>query len=233
MKTVVVSGGTRGIGLAVCKLFAEKGYRVVAFYSKDEESAKKARETLPQAEFIRVDVSEEEEVKLALGNLPRIDVLVNNAGVSSFGQVQDISAQEWRRVFSVNTDGAFFCTKYAAKKMISQGEGAIINISSVWGQTGGSCESAYSATKGALISFTKAVAKELAPSSVRVNCVAPGVIDTEMNGKFSEEELAALCGEIPLMRMGKAEEVASAVLFLAENGYITGEVLSVNGGFFI
>lgn len=233
MKRVLVTGGTKGIGLAVCRLFSQKGYAVTAFYSEDEAAAAAARESLPEAEFLKVDVSDERAVREAFSAIGSLDVLVNNAGVCSFGQIQDIAGEEWRRVFSVNADGTFYCAKYASKTMISAGKGAIVNVSSVWGQTGGSCESAYSAAKGAVVSFTKALAKELAPSGITVNCVAPGVIDTSMNAHLSEGEVAALCEEIPLGRIGSPEEVASAVWFLAEHGYITGEVLSVNGGFFI
>ena len=165
--------------------------------------------------------------------MSQIDLLVNNAGISLYKQVQDIAAREWDEVFSVNAKGAFLCCKHAVKKMIARQSGAIVNISSVWGQTGGSCESAYSASKGALIAFTKALAKELAPSCITVNCVCPGVIETQMNARFSQAELSALREEIPLGRLGTGEEVAAAVLFLAENRYVTGQILGVNGGFVI
>lgn len=233
MKRALVTGGTRGIGFSVCRLFAEHGYLVTALYSREGEGAERAKALLPAVNFICADVSDEEAVRRAVAGMPDIDVLVNNAGVALFAQVQDTSAEAWERVLSVNAGGTFFCCKHAAKKMISRGSGAIVNISSVWGQTGGSCESAYSASKGAVAAFTKALAKELAPSGITVNCVAPGVIDTEMNAHFTAEERAALCEEIPLGRMGSADEVARAVLFLAENGYITGQTLAVNGGFYI
>ena len=232
MKEALVTGGTRGIGLAVCELLVKNGYRVTALYSKDEESASLARGALPGVRFRRADVASEEEVRAVFHGFSRLDLLVNNAGIELYKQVQDTSFTEWKRVMEVNAGGAFLCSKYAVPKMLDEG-GAIVNISSVWGQTGGSCESAYSASKGALIAFTKALAKELAPSQITVNCVCPGVIDTAMTRHFSQEEQDALTNEIPLMRFGTAEEVASAVLFLAQNRYITGEVLSVNGGFYI
>ena len=232
MKRALVTGGTRGIGLAVCALLSGEGYAVTALYGRDERAAELAREKVAGLRTVRADVSREEEVCAALAELPSLDLLVNNAGVALFKQVQDTSAEEWRRVNDVNAGGAFYCTKHAVKKMLDRG-GAIVNVSSVWGESGGSCESAYSASKGALIAFTKAVAKELAPSAITVNCVCPGVIETDMNARLNAEERAALCEEIPLGRFGTGEEVARAVLFLAENRYITGQVLSVNGGFYM
>lgn len=232
MKRALVTGGTRGIGLATCKLLLEKGYSVTALYSKDEESAKRAKELLPELTLIRADVANEEDIEAVFKSIPALDLLVNNAGVALYKLVQDTTIREWEHVLGVNAGGAFLCCKYAVKKMLEKG-GAIINVSSVWGQAGGSMESAYSASKGALIAFTKALAKELAPSSVTVNCVCAGVIDTDMNKRLSKEERAALEEEIPLGRFGTPEEVASAIVFLAEHRYITGESLSVNGGFYI
>lgn len=232
MKYALVTGGTRGIGLAVCRLLLREGYSVTALYSRNEADAERARKELPQIRFVRADVSDEGAVRAVFEGLPRLSVLVNNAGVDLFGQVQDTAWTDWRRVVDVNAGGAFLTSKYAVDKMKEEG-GAIVNVSSVWGQTGGSCESVYSASKGALIAFTKALAKELAPCNITVNCVAPGVIDTEMNGRLNQEERRALEKEIPLARFGRAEEVASAVLFLVNNRYVTGETLSVNGGFYI
>ncbi|MDE7296186.1 MAG: SDR family oxidoreductase, partial [Clostridia bacterium] len=196
---------------------------------KDLEEAKKA---LPQVNFLRADVAREQDVSAVFSQISSLDLLVNNAGVCSFAQVQDITAEEYARVMNTNAGGQILCAKYAVKKMLERG-GAIVNISSIWGETGGSCESLYSASKGAVIAFTKALAKELAPSGIRVNCVSPGVIDTEMNARLSKEEKAALAEEIPLGRFGSAEEVARAVLFLAEAEYITGQVLAINGGLYI
>lgn len=232
MKRAVVTGGTRGIGLAVSRLLLEKGYAVTAVYSRDEEAAAKARSELPLLRVVRADVSSEEEVMRFLAPFPSLDVLVNNAGIALFSQVQDTALRDWERVMAVNAGGTFLCCKHAVKKMLDGG-GAIVNIASVWGETGGSCESAYSASKGAVIAFTKALAKELAPSHITVNCISPGVIDTQMNAHLSMQDRAALCGEIPLGREGTAEEVARAVLGLIGNGYITGQVLGINGGFYI
>lgn len=232
MKRALVTGGTRGIGLAVSKLLSERGYAVTALYARDERAAQAAREQIAGLQTVKADVAREEEVAAVFAQLPSLDVLVNNAGVALYKQVQDTSADDWRRVTDINAGGAFLCTKYAVKKMLERG-GAIVNVSSIWGEAGGSCESVYSASKGALIAFTKAVAKELAPSNVTVNCVCPGVIETEMNAHLSAQERAALCEEIPLGRFGTGEEVARAVAFLAEHRYITGQVLSVNGGFYM
>ena len=231
MKTVLVTGGTRGIGASISKAFLKKGYRVVAVYQSDEENARLIEQT--GVEIYRADVSNEREVKDLFDKVGRVDILVNNAGVSLIKQIQDVSFEEWQRLFAVNVGGAFLCTKEAVKGMISRQNGLIVNISSVWGEVGASCESVYSSSKSALIGFTKALAKELGYSGIRVNCVSPGVIDTAMNARFSDEEKQAMIGEIPLQRLGFGEDVAKAVLFLEENEYVTGIDLPVNGGFSI
>ena len=231
MKTVLVTGGTRGIGVSISKAFLKKGYRVVAVYQSDEENARLIEQT--GVEIYRADVSNEREVKDLFDKVGRVDILVNNAGVSLIKQIQDVSFEEWQRLFAVNVGGAFLCTKEAVKGMISRQNGLIVNISSVWGEVGASCESVYSSSKAALIGFTKALAKELGYSGIRVNCVSPGVIDTAMNARFSDEEKQAMIEEIPLQRLGFGEDVAKAVLFLEENEYVTGIDLPVNGGFSI
>lgn len=231
MKTVLVTGGVRGIGLEIARAFLKKGYRVFVSYSKDDENALKAeKEGLSVLKF---DVSEEAEVRAAFEAIGAVDILVNNAGVSLIKQIQDTSAEDFDRVLSVNLRGAFLCTREAVKGMLKKGAGLIVNISSVWGEVGGSCESVYSASKGGLIAFTKALASELGYSGIRVNAVSPGVIDTQMNAHFSEEEKTMMKSEIPLGRIGAGEDVAKAVLFLEENDYITGIDLPVNGGFSI
>ena len=231
MKTVLITGGVRGIGKAIALAFLKKGYRVVATYSKDEEGA--TTTAAEGVEVYRADVRKEEDVVALFKKIGVVDVLVNNAGVSLIKQIQDVEKAEIDDLFAVNVIGAILCSREAAKGMISRQSGLIVNISSVWGEVGASCESVYSASKGALIAFTKALAKELGWSGIRVNCISPGVIDTKMNGHFSSEEKAALVEEIPVGRMGRAEEVASAVIFLEENGYVTGVDLPVNGGFSI
>lgn len=231
MKTVLVTGGVRGIGLAIAKEFQKKGYRVCVTYSKDEESAASAK--ADGLEVYRADVADENAVMALFQTVGRVDILVNNAGVSLIKQIQDVSYAEFERLMAVNVGGAFLCSREAAKGMINRQSGLIVNISSVWGEVGGSCESVYSASKAALVGFTKALAKELGWSGIRVNCVSPGVIDTPMNAHFTQEEVLAMQEEIPVGRMGTGEEVAKAVIFLEENEYVTGVDLPVNGGFSI
>ncbi len=231
MKTIVITGGVRGIGKDIALAFQKKGYRVCVTYSKDEESAKRMQEV--GIEVYRADVCDEKQITDLFQKVGRVDILVNNAGVSLIKQIQDTSYEEYLKVMNINMGGVFLCTREAAKGMISQQSGLIVNISSVWGEVGGSCESVYSASKAAVLGFTKALAKELGYSKVRVNSVSPGVIDTPMNAHFSEEEMTAIQEEIPMGRIGKGADVAAAVLFLAENDYITGIDLPVNGGFSI
>ena len=231
MKTVLITGGTRGIGASISKAFLKKGYRVVAVYKSDEENARLIERA--GAEIYKADVSNESEVKALFEKIGGVDILVNNAGVSLIKQIQDVSYEEWQRLFAVNVGGAFLCVKEAAKGMIDRQSGLIVNISSVWGEVGASCESVYSSSKAALIGFTKALAKELGYSGIRVNCVSPGVIDTAMNACFTAEEKQALSEEIPMQRFGTGEDVAKAVLFLEENEYVTGVDIPVNGGFSI
>ena len=228
-KTVLVKGGVRGIGKAVALAFLKKGYRVCAAYSSDEDSARETAEA--GVEIYRADVTEEAEIKTLFQTIGGVDILVNNAGISLVKQIQDVTIEEWNRLFAVNVTGAFLCTREALKGMISKKSGLVVNISSVWGEVGGSCESAYSASKAALLGFTKALSKELGWSGIRVNCVSPGVIDTRMNAHFSKEDMAALKEEIPAGRLGTGEDVAKTVLFLEENDYVTGADIPVNGGF--
>ena len=231
MKTVLVTGGVRGIGKSISLAFLKKDYRVCAVYSRDEESALAVKNQ--GVETYKADVSKESDVKALFEKIGNVDVLVNNAGISLIKQIQDVTASEFERVMSVNVGGAFLCAREAAKGMIEKKSGLIVNISSVWGEVGGSCESVYSASKAALIGFSKALAKELGWSGIRVNSISPGVIDTPMNAHFTKEELAALCDEIPMGRLGLGEDVAKAVLYLEENDYVTGIDLPVNGGFSI
>ncbi len=231
MKKVLITGGTRGIGKGIALAFLKKGYRVCVTYVSDEESAAKAQAL--GLETYKTDVANESEVRALFEKIGAVDILINNAGVALIKQIQDVTYEEYRRLTSVNVGGAFLCAREAAKGMIARRSGLIVQISSVWGEVGGSCESVYSASKAALIGFTKALAKELGWSGIRVNCVSPGVIDTAMNARFSKEEKDALCEEIPAGRMGSVDEVASAVLFLEENEYVTGADIPVNGGFSI
>ena len=238
MKTALITGGTKGIGKAIALAFLQQGYEVVLNYDSDEAAALAAQEEFNMMGYcpllLRADVSDEKQVVDMFRDFfsiyGKIDVLVNNAGISQINVFQDTTPEEWDRIFGVNVKGAYLCCREVVDKMIGRG-GSIINISSIWGEVGASCEVAYSASKGAVIAFTKALAKELAPSKVRVNCVSPGVIDTGMNAHLSSTEMDELINQIPLGRLGRPEEVAKACVYLAENAYVTGEVLSVGGGF--
>ena len=236
MKTVLITGGSRGIGCAMVKLFSEKGYRVAFTYNKSEKEAKDLALSCG-ALAIKADSGCERDVISAVETTVRefgfVDVLINNAAVSSFSLFTDLTLDDWRKMFYVNVDGAFLYSREVLKHMIREHKGRIINISSMWGEVGSSCEVHYSATKAALIGMTKALAKEVGPSGITVNCIAPGVVDTEMNSAISKEDKDALVSETPLMCIGKPEDVAEAALFLAGDGskFITGAVINVNGGF--
>ncbi len=238
MRNILITGGSRGIGAACAEAFAAKGDMVYIIYEKNDSAAEKTAAKIG-AVAIRADISNEAQVKSAADTIHSlcggIDVLVNNAAISQIKLFSDITAEDWDRMFGVNVRGTFLVTKAFLPNMIRKKIGKIINISSIWGETGGSCEVHYSASKAAIIGFTKALAKELSLSGICVNCVAPGVIDTEMNGHISREDMCALCEEIPLSRIGSTKEVADTVLFLASSAadYITGQVLSVNGGMYI
>lgn len=235
MKKILITGGSRGIGAACVRLFAGEG-RMTAFtyvHSGDDALAL-ARETGALA--FRCDQRDEQDVNELKAALPFTpDVLVLNAGVSSTGLFQDTTAEEWDRVFDTNVRGSFLIARAFLPGMISRKSGSVIFISSMWGQTGAACECAYSASKAALIGLTKALAKETGPSGVRVNCVCPGVIMTDMMKSYTAEDIAALAEDTPLERNGTPQDVAKAVYFLAgENAsFITGQVLPVNGGFVI
>ena len=239
MKTALITGGTKGIGKAVAQRFLEEGYEVILNYWHDEDSALATQNEFNELDYcpvlMRADVSDEVQVKEMFAEIFRIfgglDVLVNNAGISKVNVIQDTTLADWEEVNGVNLRGVFLCSREAVRSMISHGRGAIVNIASVLGEVGASCEVAYSATKGGVIAFTKALAKELAPSHITVNCISPGVIDTEMNGNLSAEEMEELINQIPLGRLGNGADVASAVLFAAESSYMTGEVISIGGGF--
>ena len=231
---VLITGGSRGIGAAAVRAFSARGDRVAFFYEKeDEKAAAVAAETGALA--VRCDVADEAAVNAAFAQLPGTDLLINNAGIADYALINTITPERWHRLFAVNVDGAFYCIRAALPHMLRQQSGCILNVSSMWGQIGASCEAAYSATKGAILALTKALAKELGPSHITVNCVAPGVIDTEMNGGLDSEALAALAEETPLGRIGTAEEVAESVWFLAGGGapFLTGQVIQPNGGIVI
>lgn len=236
-----VTGGSRGIGASIVKALANKGYRVVFTYNKNENQAMQVCKELNDFDIqcIKLDVSDYKSaytiIKGILEENNRIDVLVNNAGVSSDGLFTDMTPEEWDNVFNVNVKGVFNVTKPVAQQMVRQHYGRIINISSMWGQVGASYEVAYSASKAAVIGFSKALAKELAPSGITVNCICPGVISTDMLNVYSDEDISMLIEETPVGRIGKPDDIAKAVCFFAskEADFITGQVLGVNGGFVI
>jgi len=243
MPSVLITGASRGIGRAAALAFAKEGWWVAANYNNSEAEALSLVEEIKAmggtAIAVKCDVSDYAAcaamVKQAETAFGRIDALVNNAGVSCDMLFTDTTPADWRRTFAINADGAYNCCHAVLNGMISRKSGSIINVSSIWGVTGGSCEVAYSASKAALIGLTKALAKEMGPSNIRVNCIAPGVIDTEMNKNLTPEDIAALSDETPLCRIGTPEEVAETILFLASEkaSFITGAVLGVNGGLII
>ncbi len=230
MKHVLVTGGSRGIGRAAVELFCRKGYSVSFFYHSRVEEAQ-ALERRLGARGICCDVSDGDCVRDAVAALPPVDVLINNAGLSHYGLISQITSEEWDRLFAVNVKGIYHCVNAVLPHMLARQEGAIVNVASMWGQVGASCEAAYSATKGAVIALTKALAQELGPSGIRVNCLSPGVILTDMVGNLSPETLEELAEECPLGRNGMPEDVAQGLLYLAEAEFVTGQILGVNGGF--
>lgn len=219
MKKVLVTGGATGIGKACALLFEKEGYDVYITYNRTEPDY--------DVKKIKCDLKNTDEIKTLFDTEHGFDILVNNAGVSLIKMINDVTDSDYEAVTAVNERGVYFMCKYALKDMINKKSGAIVNISSMWGQCGASCETLYSMTKAGVIGLTKALAQEVAPSGITVNCVAPGIIDTRMNDMFSEDELK---DEVPLGRLGTPNEVAKAVMFFAENPYVTGQVLGVNGG---
>lgn len=217
---ILITGAATGIGKATALLFKEKGYNVFVTYNKTPVD-------YDGVTAIQCDLSKVDEIRNLFDSIEDIDVLVNNAGISLIKMINDVSEEDYENITAVNERAVYFCSKYAVLKMLKKHSGAIINISSMWGQLGASCETLYSMTKAGVIGLTKALASETAPSGITVNCICPGIIDTRMNRQFDSEELAK---EVPLGRLGTPEEVAKAVLFFAENNYITAQILGVNGG---
>lgn len=230
MKHVLLTGGSRGIGAETVRTFAAAGYQVTFFYEKNEAAAKKlSQETGACA--IKCDVADEKCVFSAVEELPAVDILINNAAISHTGLISHVSEEEWNRIFAVNVGGVFHCVKAVLPSMLQKQSGCILNVASMWGQVGASCEVAYSASKGAVIAMTKALAQELGPSGIRVNCVSPGVIMTDMCAEYDEETLRGLAEESLVGRNGTPADVAKALLYLAQAEFVTGENLAVNGGF--
>lgn len=237
-KIVVVTGSSRGIGAEIVKLLAKSGHTVILNYNKSEDCAKSVENELKNlgyaVDIFKADVSKKEEaeslVKFAVNKYGKIDVLINNAGISQTKLFTDITDEDWQNMMNNNLNSAFYCTREAVKNMIHNKQGLIINMSSIWGVTGASMEVHYSTAKAGLIGFTKALAKELGPSNIRVNAIAPGIIDTDMCSEYSVKEKDKIKEEIPLERIGTAENIAKCVKWLIEDDYVTGEVISINGG---
>ena len=232
MKTVVITGGSRGIGAAAVELFAARGDRVYFLYGSSHEAAKAVAEKTG-AMPICCDVSDGAAVRAAFEKIGDVDVLICNAGLAHYGLMSMLAESDWDRLFNVNVKSIYHCVNAAMPSFLKKQSGSVITVSSMWGQVGASCEAAYSATKGAVIALTKALAKELGPSGIRVNCVSPGLILTDMCASLDPEVLEAMAEETPLGRNGKPEDVAKAMEFLADARFVTGQVLPVNGGYVV
>ena len=230
MANVVITGGSRGIGKAAVELFAARGDRVWFLYEKHHDAAREVAENTG-ATPICCDVADKAAVQQAFAGIADVDILICNAGVMHFGLLSDMEESAWDRLFAVNVKGVYNCVGAAMPSFLKKHSGSIITVSSRWGQVGASCEAAYSATKGAVIALTKALAKELGPSGIRVNCVAPGVILTDMCAHVEPQILEELAQENPVGRNGRAEEGAKAFAYLADADFVTGQVIAVNGGF--
>lgn len=240
-KVIIVTGGSRGIGASIVRLLAKDDNKVILNYNKSEESAKRIQKELEKEsikiDIFKADVSKKADVLAMISYVivkyHRIDVLINNAGISQERLFTDINDEEWNEIIDVNLNSVFYCTKSVIPYMIQKKCGCIINISSIWGVTGGSCEVGYSTSKAAIIGLSKALAKEMGPSNIRINCIAPGIIDTDMNRNLNDDDIEAIKGEIPLNRIGLTEDIAKCAKWLIEDNYTTGQVININGGWYI
>ena len=232
MSTVVITGGSRGIGAAAVERFAARGDQVYFLYEKNHQAAHTVAQKTG-ATAICCDVADAQAVKEAFSQIPQVDILICNAGICHYGLMSQMAEEEWDRIFSVNVKGIYNCVNAATPSFLQKQAGCIITISSMWGQVGASCEAAYSATKGAVIALTKALAQELGPSGIRVNCIAPGVILTDMCAQVDPETLTQMASDTPAGRNGTVQDVAQAMEYLANAEFVTGQVLPVNGGYVI
>lgn len=243
MKYALITGASGGIGTATARAFAQAGYGVAIHAHRNVDKLHALAQELSALSVpvleVCADLSDPVQAKTMVDNVLekfcQLDILVCCSGLSHVGLVTDIDPQQWKTLFGVNVDGMHYCCQAVLPHMVHRKEGCILTVSSMWGQVGASCEVAYSATKGAVIAYTKALAQEVGPSNIRVNCIAPGVIATEMNAHLSPEDMAALADETPLGRIGTPEECAACALFLASDGasFVTGQVLAPNGGLVI
>ena len=232
MKNVVITGGSRGIGAAAVEAFAARGDRVWFLYEKEHEAAKAVAEKTG-ATPICCDVADGQAVKAAFEAIDHVDILVCNAGICHYGLMSMMEEADWDRIFAVNVKGIYHCVNAAMPSFLRKQSGCVITVSSMWGRVGASCEAAYSATKGAVIALTKALAKELGPSGIRVNCVAPGVIRTDMCANVAPEILEEMAQDTPVGRNGNPMDVAKAMVYLSEAEFVTGHILNVDGGYVI
>ncbi len=241
MKVVIITGAAKGIGRAITEKLARKGMHVIANYKTSKKEAEQLQENLKKEgysiDIFKADVSKRNEVEnlinFTIQKYKKIDILINNAGIDQYKLFTDITNEDWNNMINNNLNSVFYMSQEAVKYMLKEHSGCIINISSIWGITGGACEVHYSVTKAAIDGMTKALAKELAPSGIRVNSIAPGMIMTDMNNKFNEQELKEITKEIPLERIGKPEDIAKCVEWLVEDEYTTGQIISPNGGWVI
>ena len=236
-KIVLVTGASRGIGREIAEKLAQKGYQVIANYNKSEEKAKELKEKNPNIDIYKADVSKRDDVhkmvEYIMQKYKKIDVLVNNAGISISGVFTDVTDEEWNKIINNNLYSVFCTTQEVLSNMIARKEGCIINISSIWGIVGSSCETIYSVAKAGVDGMTKSLAKELGPSNIRVNSIAPGIIDTEMNSNYTLDEIEEIKEEIPLERIGKKSDISKCVEWLIDDEYTTGQISSINGGWVI
>lgn len=240
-KVIVVTGGSRGIGAEIVKLLANEKYNVILNYNNSKNQAEIIKQEILKKgrniDIVKADISKKEEatelINYAINKFGKIDVLINNAGISKEGLFTEITENEWNEIINVNLNSAFYCTQQALKYMIPNKSGCIINISSIWGETGASYEVAYSTTKAAINGMTKALAKEVGLSNIRVNAIAPGIINTDMNKGLNIDELNEIKEQIPLNKIGKSIDIAKCAKWLIEDEYTTGQIISINGGWYI
>ena len=237
-KVVIVTGASRGIGREIAKELARKGYTIIANYNKSEKQAIELKEELEKEkikiDIFKADVSQRSEaqklVEYTINKYGKIDVLINNAGISQIKEFTQITDEDWNNMINTNLNSVFYMTQEACKNMIHNKKGCIINISSIWGVVGASCEVHYSVSKAGIDAMTKSLAKEMGPSNIRVNSIAPGIINTEMNKNLSEEEMNNIKEEIPLEKIGRVQDIEKCVEWLIEDEYTTGQIISINGG---
>ena len=236
-KVILITGASRGIGREIAEKLTQKGYQVIANYNKSEKKAQELKEEYPNIDIYKADVSKREEVQkmieYIINKYKKIDVLINNAGISISGLFTEATDEEWNKIINNNLYSVFCTTQEVLSNMIMRKQGCIINISSVWGLVGSSCETIYSVAKAGVDGMTKSLAKELGPSNIRVNSIAPGIIDTDMNVNYTVEEIEAIKEEIPLEKIGKKTDISKCVEWLIDDEYTTGQIISINGGWVI